>query len=186
MPITAMATRSALWWIAANTLAWTIAVGSLTIQDYGGAISGACTLIGGGVLIGTGQWLALRRPLCLSPIWIAGTGFAWTAGIWAGLATIFVTEHWGGVTGGTLAGFVQAWILRQRVARSWLWAPVTVAGSTLGWLIGTHVGVRLFMSTYDLAKYFAARAAAGFVIGAVSAPLLWVMLRHPKARQEAL
>ena len=179
-----MKKRLAFRWIAANTLAWTVATGAgLPFRGLWGWI--AC-----GAIVGTAQWLALRRHFRLSPAWIAGTCFAWTVGKWAGGAhsSLFVPTDplWAGITGGTLAGVAQSCVLWRQASRPALWAPTTIVASTLGWVAGLYIGFRVWNWAGDLAACFAAGATLGAVIGAASALPLLMMLRHPKPRQEAV
>jgi hypothetical protein len=173
----------AFGWIASNTLGWVIAIE--TMGRLGGGLGAwiAC-----GAIVGVAQWLALHRRLHLAPAWIAGTCFAWAVGNWAGYAHgFFVPDpYWAGVAGGTLAGLAQASVLWRQVSRPALWVPAAIVSSTLGWIAGTYIGICVYDShAGERTAYLAGGAVGGAVIGAVSAPILLAMLRHPKARPEA-
>jgi hypothetical protein len=180
-----MKKRLAFWWIASNALALTAAFGAgLPLRDLWGWT--AC-----GAILGTAQWLALRRHLRLSPAWIAATCFAWTVGNWAGCAHggffHIPDPFWAGIVGGTLAGVAQSWVLWRQVSRPALWAPTTLVGWTLGWVAGVYIGYWVdARGGSELVTLFAAGAALGAVIGAASALPLSMMLRHPKPRPEAV
>ncbi|MFN7992816.1 MAG: hypothetical protein U0Q18_04410 [Bryobacteraceae bacterium] len=141
------AERTALWWVAANTLACTV-VGSfaLPLGDFPEPlISGA--------IVGAAQWGALRSGLKLSPGWIIATSAAWATGIWLHITPawpgsdadvsfdwMFSSAHreleFQGLSIGLAAGSAQCGILWGRVQRPLLWLPVTAAALSLGWGIG--------------------------------------------------
>ena len=179
-----MKKRLAFWWIAANTLAWTIGIWLVFPGLWAWIVCGA--------IVGTAQWLVLHRSLGLSPAWIAVTCAAWTVGIWAGHmhpAGFFEVPsfYWVFITGGALAGLAQSCLLWKRVSQPALWAPSIIAGSTLG-----LVAVQYAASSVNAGgggmdvQILTAGAAMGVVIGAASTPQLLTMLRHPEPRQEAV
>jgi hypothetical protein len=177
-----MKKRLAFWWIAANTLAWTIGIVLV--------LPGLWAWIVCGAIVGTVQWLVLHRRLRLSPAWIAATCIAWTAAIWAGHLHEeglfrFPDPYWVFFTGGPLVGLAQCGLLWRRVSRPALWAPSMIVGSALGWVLALRVSSWFHNSLgdYDL---LVAGAAVGAVIGAASTPQLLTMLRHPVQRQEAV
>jgi hypothetical protein len=169
-------------WIAWNTLAWSAGIETIAQVQSPWWMWIAC-----GAIVGTAQWLALHRYLQLPPVWIAGTGLAWVAGIWAGYAHSFfiMDPYWVGLIGGSLAGFVQCWVLWRRVAWPALWVPSTIVSSTLGWVAGTYAGLWVFDSRWEFAAYLIGGAVGGAVIGATSAPLLWAIVRHSKPQPQA-
>ncbi len=171
-------------WIAANALAWAIAVGTeLPFRGLWGWI--AC-----GAIVGTAQWLPLRGRLRSAPAWIAGTCCAWILGNWAGETHGFVLGPpvdplWAGSVGGALAGVVQSWYFWRRCSWPGVWAPCVAISSILGWSVGTWVGFAVVDQRYSIAvAYWAGGASCGLVIGLVSAPVLLLMFRHPEQRQE--
>jgi hypothetical protein len=91
-----------------------------------------------------------------------------------------------GVAGGTIAGLVQAWSLRN-YARAALWIPATVLSSLAGWFIGVRVGFYVFFRwsfLQDLRdENLPAQAGAlvlGLVSASISAPVLIWILRYPR------
>jgi hypothetical protein len=113
------------------------------INDAVAALAGG--LIAGAV-IGTGQWLAARRLLGDPRAWIpataAATGIGLLAGAWAvGYGTSAgELAVMGGITGLPL-GAAQAFLLRDRVARSWVWAAAMPLLWALGWTVTAAAGV---------------------------------------------
>jgi hypothetical protein len=163
-------TKLALRWILANTAAWCIA-GGLGLPLF----SAVTPRLVCGAMVGAAQWLALRG-LGLSPLWIATTCLAWVTGQWFGLVPFGAPDpYWGGGVGGALAGIVQARAFGSRHRGSALWIPTTILASILGWYGGIRIAVRF---NGDWA-FWAGGATAGVLMGAISAPVLWWMVRKP-------
>jgi hypothetical protein len=106
-------------------------------------------LIGGliaGAVIGAGQWLVARRLLGDPLAWIAATAAAMGIGLLAGAwvvgygTSIGELAVMGAITGIPL-GAVQAFLLRGRVARSWMWAAAMPPLWALGWTVTAAAGV---------------------------------------------
>jgi hypothetical protein len=106
-------------------------------------------LIGGliaGAVIGAGQWLVARRLLGDPLAWIAATAAAMGIGLLAGAwvvgygTSIGELAVMGAITGIPL-GAVQAFLLRGRVARSWMWAAAIPPLWALGWTVTAAAGV---------------------------------------------
>jgi hypothetical protein len=174
--------KLALRWILANTVAWGIGgglAGLLLNTQPAWVICGA--------LVGVAQWVALRR-LPLSPSWIVTTGLAWILGQWAGQVhgglLSLPDAFWAGGIGGALAGIVQTWSLRRRSQAIALWAPLTIIGSVLGWYLGLWTVSKTYGLVQDWA-YVAGGVAAGLVMGAVSAPALFRIVRGPLTEADA-
>jgi hypothetical protein len=168
--------RLAFRWIASNALGWPLVIG--------GGLDFRWECILGGAVIGVAQWLALHRRLYFAPAWIAGTWFAWTVGLWAGAVhgLLIPDPYWAGISGGTLAGLAQSCVLGRQVSRPVLWVPATIVSSTLGWVAGTILGLWVYdLCAAESVAYLTGSAVGGAVIGGVSAPILLLMLRHPKA-----
>ena len=175
-----MKKRLAFWWIAANMLAWTVGIVFVLPGFWAWIVCGA--------LVGTAQWLVLRRRLRLSPAWIAATCLAWTVGIWAGHMHSddffkLPNFYWIFLTGGALAGLAQSCLLWNRGSRPGLWTPSMAAGSILGFVLCRWV--LLLFGEINSPAVLTAGAIIGAVSGAVSTAQLLAMLRHPKPRQEA-
>ena len=125
--------------------------GIATQATVGRINDAVAALVGGlvaGAVIGTGQWLAARRRLGDSLAWIAATAAAMGIGLLAGAwvvgygTSIGELALMGAITGVPL-GAVQAFLLRDRVARSWVWAAAIPLLWALGWAVTTaaRVGV---------------------------------------------
>ena len=136
-------------------LLWTVAFVSFPIAGIAaglavGRINDAiAALVGGliaGAVIGFGQWLAARRLLGDPLAWIAATaaamGIGLLAGAWAvGYGTSVGELALMGAITGVPVGAVQAFLLRDRVARSWAWAAAMPLLWALGWAVTTAAGI---------------------------------------------
>jgi hypothetical protein len=136
-------------------LLWTAAFVSFPIAGIAaglavGRINDAmAALVGGlvaGAVIGFGQWLAARRLLSDPLAWIAATaaamGIGLLAGAWAvGYGTSVGELALMGAITGVPVGAVQAFLLRDRVARSWVWAAAMPLLWALGWAVTTAAGI---------------------------------------------
>jgi hypothetical protein len=131
-------------------LLWTAAFVSFPIAGIAaglavGRINDAiAALVGGliaGAVIGFGQWLAARRLLGDPLAWIA-MGIGLLAGAWAvGYGTSVGELALMGAITGVPVGAVQAFLLRDRVARSWAWAAAMPPLWALGWAVTTAAGI---------------------------------------------
>jgi hypothetical protein len=136
-------------------LLWTAAfvsfpIAGIAAQATVGRINDAvAALVGGlvaGAVIGIGQWLAARRLLGDPRTWIAATAAAMGVGLLAGAwvvgygTSIGELALMGAITGVPL-GTVQAFLLRDRVARSWVWAAAMPLLWALGWTVTTAAGI---------------------------------------------
>ena len=136
-------------------LLWTAAfvsfpIAGIAAQAAVGRINDAiAALVGGliaGAVIGFGQWLAARRLLGDPRAWIAATaaamGIGLLAGAWAvGYGTSVSELAVMGAITGVPVGAVQAFLLRDRVARSWAWAAAMPLLWALGWAVTTAAGI---------------------------------------------
>jgi hypothetical protein len=136
-------------------LLWTAAFVSFPIAGIAaglavGRINDAiAALVGGliaGAVIGAGQWLAARRLLGDPRAWIAATAAAMGIGLLAGAWTVGYGTSVGelalmGAITGVPVGAVQAFLLRDRVARSWAWAVAMPLLWALGWAVTTAAGI---------------------------------------------
>ena len=136
-------------------LLWTAAFVSFPIAGIAaglavGRINDAiAALVGGliaGAVIGTGQWLAARRLLGDPLAWIAATAAAMGTGLLAGAWAVGYGTSVGelalmGAITGVPVGAVQAFLLRGRVARSWVWAAAMPLLWALGWAVTTAAGI---------------------------------------------
>src|SRR5690242_14781224 len=136
-------------------LLWTVAfvsfpLAGIAAQAAVGRINDAMAALVGGVIagavIGTGQWLAARRLLGDPLAWIAATaaamGIGLLAGAWAvGYGTSVGELALMGAITGVPVGAAQAFLLRRRVARSWVWAVAMPLLWALGWTVTTAAGI---------------------------------------------
>ena len=136
-------------------LLWTAAFVSFPIAGIAaglaaGRINDAIAALAGGLVagavIGTGQWLAARRLLGDPRAWIPATaaamGIGLLAGAWAvGYGTSIGELALMGAITGVPVGAVQAFLLRDRVARSWAWAAAKPLLWALGWAVTTAAGI---------------------------------------------
>jgi hypothetical protein len=70
----------------------------------------------------------------------------------------------------------QAWAFRDRVRRPALWAPATISASILGLFLALETVDTVWRWT---GVDWAGGATAGVLMGAISAPVLWWMVRRP-------
>ena len=136
-------------------LLWTAAFVSFPIAGIAAGLAvgrindAVAALVGGliaGAVIGFGQWLAARRLLGDPLAWIAATaaatGIGLLAGAWAvGYGTSVGELALMGAITGVPVGAVQAFLLRDRVARSWAWAAAMPLLWALGWTVTTAAGI---------------------------------------------
>src|SRR6476646_4645621 len=136
-------------------LLWTVAfvsfpIAGIAAQATVGRINDAVSaLVGGliaGAVIGTGQWLAARRRLGDPLAWIAATAAAMGVGLLAGAWAVGYGTSAGelalmGAITGVPVGAAQAFLLRGRVARSWLWAAAMPLLWALGWTVTAAAGI---------------------------------------------
>ena len=113
------------------------------INDWVAALVGGLVA---GAVIGTGQWLAARRLLGDPRAWIAATAAATGVGLLAGAWAVGYGTSVGdlalmGAITGLPLGAAQAFLLRHRVARSWVWAAAMPLLWALGWTVTTAAGI---------------------------------------------
>jgi len=155
-----------------NTKAWLLWTAGFLVFPIAGILAEAVTgrindagsaLIGGmvaGAVIGTGQWLVARR--LLDPqTWIPATALAmgiglaigaWVVGYGTSLGELALM---GAITGIPL-GAAQAYLLRDRLATTWLWAAAMPLLWALGWTVTTAGGI-------DVDQQFAVFGAYGAI-----------------------
>ena len=136
-------------------LLWTVAfvsfpIAGIVAEAATGRVNDAVSaLVGGliaGAVIGTGQWLVARRLLGNPWAWIAATAAAMGIGLLAGAwvvgygTSVGELALMGAITGIPL-GLAQAFLLRDRVARSWVWAAAVPLLWALGWTVTAAAGI---------------------------------------------
>jgi hypothetical protein len=155
-----------------NTKAWLLWTAGFLVFPIAGILAEAVTgrindassaLIGGmvaGAVIGTGQWLVARR-LLDAQTWIPATALAmgiglaigaWVVGYGTSLGELALM---GAITGIPL-GAAQAYLLRDRLATTWLWAAAMPLLWALGWTVTTAGGI-------DVDQQFAVFGAYGAI-----------------------
>jgi hypothetical protein len=161
-------------------LLWTAAFVSFPIAGIAAeAVAGrindaAAALVGGliaGAVIGTGQWLVARRLLGNPRAWIPATAAAMGIGLLVGAWVVGYGTSAGelalmGAITGLPLGAVQAFLLRDRVARSWVWAAAMPLLWALGWTVTAAAGI-------DVDRQYAVFGAFGAItVMALSGVLL--------------
>jgi hypothetical protein len=125
-------------------------IAGIAAQAAVGRINDAvAALVGGlvaGAVIGAGQWLAARRLLGDPLAWIAATAAAMGIGLLAGAWVVGYGTSAGelaamGAITGLPVGAAQAFLLRNRLARAWVWAVVMPLLWALGWTVTAAAGV---------------------------------------------
>jgi hypothetical protein len=136
-------TRRGFWLGWLPTFVAFIAGGSLAIAVSGRVDSVPAAVVGGamaGAVIGTGQWLVLRRLLPGAAWWIAATAVGQAVGLAAGAALVgYGTEPrdlalQGAITGLAI-GVLQALVLRRGGANGLWWALAMPPLWAVGWLV---------------------------------------------------
>jgi hypothetical protein len=136
-------------------LLWTVAfvsfpIAGIAAQAAVGRINDATAALAGGLIagavIGAGQWLAARRLLGDPLAWIAATAAAMGIGLLAGAWVVGYGTSAGelavmGAITGLPVGAAQAFLLRGRVARAWVWAAAMPPLWALGWTVTAIAGV---------------------------------------------
>ena len=211
---------SGLWvrWVIANSLAETVGLGSafgigivlfpyLQAPGLQTALASAVAAILAGTLIegtvvGTAQWLVLRRPLpgIRWRAWALATGVgafvAWTSGMLPGTllgadtegaapaepsaAVVYGLAAAMGLVAGSILGTPQWLVLRRHLRRAALWIPANALAWAPGMILAFVAADFLFsagtgMTTMLLAV--ATLAVIGAVVGAIHGLALIWMLR---------
>jgi hypothetical protein len=155
-----------------NTKAWLLWTAGFVAFIIGGVLATAVigrvndvgsALLGGliaGAVIGAGQWLVARR--LLDPrTWIPATAVAMSIGLAIGAWVVGYGTSLGelalmGFITGIPLGAAQAWLLRERLAKAWVWAAAVPLLWALGWTVTTAGGI-------DVDQQFAVVGAYGAI-----------------------
>jgi hypothetical protein len=150
-------------WIVANAVGWCCAMIVYGLLDGGMRSPWPAGTVG--IVIGTAQWLVLRRDV--SYWWILGTAVAWSLGTWAGFAKYILGPDalYAGGIGGVLAGVVQYPLLQGRISHPWIWVGASVVASIAGWFAGVVIGVICYSHGFS---YVQAEAVGGLPLGLVA------------------
>ncbi len=171
--------------------AWPLAVllgfpvgGYLASLLAGPVDSVAAALLGGlvaGAVVGTAQWLALRR--VVSWLWIAGTSTGMAAGLAAGA---FLVDYgidrtdlmlMGAVTGAGVGGLQAGVMARQHISGALWWAMANPPTWALAWLVSSYV------ISANIDEHFTNFGASGCLVFAlITGLLLEVLLRRSQTR----
>jgi hypothetical protein len=149
------------------------------VDSVGAALAGG--LIAGAV-IGTAQWLALRRLVPWS--WIAATSVGMAVGLGAGAALVDYGISRGnlvvmGAVTGVVVGGLQALLLaRQHISGAAWWAAVNPPAWALGWLVTSYV------ITKNVEEQFTNFGASGTLLFALLTGLLVTLLGRNGGRTQ--
>jgi hypothetical protein len=129
-----------------------------------------------GAVVGSAQWLVLRKRVHRSGRWVLASIVGWAVGATVslvlvlavergvvGTVSVFVTERAVWIVRGAVVGIAQWVVLRKRVHRSGWW----VLASTVGWAVG--------MVGAGAVGY----AVSGAIAGTITGYVLTQLLRHP-------
>lgn len=148
------------------------ALAFLIVGSAGGVVSAAAAGVLAGTVIGTAQWLVLRRRPGIGAFWVPatavglGVGAALT-GAGTGIESLVVT----GAASGVVVGLLQWTLLRRRVRGAGLWPFVVTLAWPLGWTVTWAVGV-------DVERGYAVFGATGaLVFAAVTGAAMLLALR---------
>ncbi len=157
-------------------------LGGLLAELVVGRVDGPFAAVVGGALtgavLGTAQWLGLRRR-GVDQRWIAATALGLAAGLGGGAALVEYRTGLGalaaqGAVSGMAVGIAQAALLRRRLGRlAAVWPPASAAMWALGWTITTAVGVDVE------AQYTVFGSTGALAVTVLSAVLPVVLGRRP-------
>jgi hypothetical protein len=169
--------RFFLWWMLAF-LGFPLG-GQLALVVVGsmeGLVSGALGGALAGAVIGAAQWLVLRRYLRVGPEWVLATALgvaigdalgALLTGASTGIGALLIT----GLATGVAVGLLQGGLLRGRVLRVRLWAPVVAIAWPVGWTVTWAFGI-------DVERgYYVFGASGALVFAALTGLAMLLMLR---------
>jgi hypothetical protein len=169
-----------MWW-SLGFLAFIVGGAAATLL-VGRVDDAVAALVGGivaGAVVGAGQWLAARGRLGDPRAWIPGTALAMGVGLLAGGAAVGYRTGLrdlalGGAITGVVIGVVQAYLLRRRLPRAWIWAAAMPLLWALGWTATTLGGI-------EVDRQFAVFGAYGAVTVTVLLGLLleWLTSSAP-------
>jgi hypothetical protein len=156
-------------------------VGGSAYETVGGTIGLAAV----GIVIGSTQWLVLRRQSCRADQWIWVSAAGVVAGVavsqWLDLVDIYIApgveldELLAGAAFGFVVGIAQWMVLRQRVKGAGWWVTVNIIGGAVaffaGGLIATSVRVTI--------PGFPTALVTGTLYGMVTGSALIGLLRNP-------
>src|SRR5215210_6267991 len=142
-----------------------------------------CGVLGGalaGAVIGTAQWLVLRRYLSVGFGWVLATALgvaigdgvgALLTGAGTGIGDLLIT----GLATGVAVGLLQWWLLRGRLRAANLWVPVVAAAWPVGWTVTWSVGV-------DVERGYAVFGSTGALVFAAITSLAMLFMLSGRTR----
>jgi hypothetical protein len=179
-----------LWleWIVATAIGWSAgeAVASLVPEDT--VLLGTLHSAVIGVLLGTVQWLILRRHIETAGRWVLATVVGSAVGGAVGLAASFaagatVIQPWALLPFGVALGVCQWFVLRTHVPGSGWWMLAYALGLPLSFVVGLVVSFTIGFEWENVDAIFRVvslaffGAVAGAVFGGLSGALLVRLLR---------
>jgi hypothetical protein len=183
----------ALWvqWLAATAigLAAGEAVASFVPEDT--ILLGTAHSAMLGLVLGTMQWLILRRHIEMATRWILATLIGSAVGGGVGLAASFaagatVIQPWALLPFGVALGVCQWLVLRTRFPGSGWWTLAYALGLPLSFVVGLVVSFSIGFEWENVDAVFRIvslaffGAVTGAVFGMLSGGLLVWFLRHPR------
>ena len=152
------------------------ALAILIVGPFGGVASAAFAGLLAGSVIGTAQWLVLRRRPGLGALWVLATGVglgvgeavgAALTGAGTGIGSLVVA----GAASGLAVGLSQWALLRRYGGRAGLWPAVVAVSWPLGWTVTWAIGV-------DVERGYTVFGSSGaLVFAAVTGAAMLLVLR---------
>ena len=179
------------YWVLACTVGWMVsevlfgAVRSATTGTTYETIGGIIGLAAVGVVIGTVQWLVLRRQVCRAGQWTRVSTAGVAAGVvvsqWLDLLDIYIVpgveldELLAGAAFGMVVGVAQRLVLREWVKGASLWIPANIVGGAVSFFVGGLIAtpVRVIIPGFPTAL------VTGALYGTVTGSALVRLLRNP-------
>jgi len=182
-----------LWvqWLTATAIGWAVgeAVGSFVSEDtiLLGTIHSAVI----GVVLGTTQWLVLRRHIEMAALWVVATVIGSAIGGAIGLGASFaagatVIQPWALLPFGVALGACQWCVLRTRFAGSGWWTLAYALGLPVSFVIGLVASFAIGFEWENVDVWFRVVSlaffggVAGAVFGMLSGGVLVWFLHHPR------
>lgn len=152
------------------------ALALLLVGSIGGVVSAAAAGVLAGTVIGTAQWLVLRRRPGVGAFWVPATAVGLGVGdavgaaltdAGTGIGSLVIT----GAASGVAVGLLQWAFLRRHVRGAGLWPFVVAVAWPLGWTVTWSVGV-------DVERGYAVFGATGaLVFAAITGAAMLLALR---------
>lgn len=150
---------------------------ALTVGPIDGPLSAALAGAMAGLVIGTAQFLVLRRRPGIGPVWIFATALGLAAGDALGVAVTGAGTSLGalivtGTAAGACVGAAQWTLLRRRGATASWWLPVVALAWPIGWTVTWAIEV-------DVERGYAVFGASGaLVFAAITGTAMMLLTRR--------